>query len=191
MLLLDLDGTLIERNFSVIKPTPWLEQILGLGKPLAICSNQGGIAWHLAGGRPGKVYPDWPGIVARIAAGMRLARVRFAFVSLYHPGASIPSGTLLWERGRAIGLPEILIRTIENGLISIVQAEDAGLILASWSPSWRKPQAGMLRAASRLLDPAGRFRWMYIGDEEDDRLAALAAEIEFVNVKCMTKESSA
>lgn len=184
-LLLDLDGTLIERDFSRIAPAPWLERILAVGKPMAICSNQGGIAWNLAGGRPGKSYPDWPGIVARVAAGMRLAGVRLAFVSLHHPGASIPSGNLLWERGRAIGLPPILIQAVGYGneLVAIAPAEDAGLILASWSPKWRKPSAGMLVAARRLLDPARRFSWRYVGDEEDDRFAAQAAAMDFVGIK--------
>lgn len=184
-LLLDLDGTLIERDYSRIAPAPWLERILAIGLPMAICSNQGGIAWNLAGGRPGKSYPDWPGIVARVAAGMRLAGVRLAFVSLYHPEASIPSGNLLWERGRAIGLPSILIQAIGygNGLAAIVPAEDAGFILASWSPKWRKPSPGMLVAARRLLDPARRFSWCYVGDEEDDGIAATRAAMDFVDVQ--------
>lgn len=182
--LFDLDGTLIKRDFSQISPTSGLARILATGRPMAICSNQGGIAWNLAGGRPGRFYPDWPGVVARIVAGMRLAGVKLAFVALYHPGACIPSGDLLWERGKAIGLPPLLIRLAQDrsNLAAIVSVGDAGLILASWSPAWRKPAAGMLQAALRLLDPGGLFSWIYAGDEEDDRLAAEAAGIGFVKV---------
>lgn len=183
-LLLDLDGTLIERNYSRITPTPWLEQILAIGKPMAICSNQGGIAWNLAGGRPGKSYPNWPEVVERIAAGMELIGVKFAFVALYHPGANIPSGTILRGRGQTIGLPPGLIEAIANGDTSpVVIPIGTGYIVASWSPLWRKPEAMMLRVALRMLDRDRQMDWCYVGDEPDDRTAAFGAGIGFIDVR--------
>lgn len=176
----DLDGTLIERQFSRIIPTPWLEQILAIGIPAAICSNQGGISWNLAGGRPGKTYPNWRGVVERVSAGMRLAGVSVAFVALYHPGATLPTSDLLWQRGAEIELPPELICAIGSEKIVQVPIRD-GIIFASWSPYWRKPAPGMLLTARELL--SAEPPCVYVGDEDDDRTAAGAAGMGFVDVR--------
>ncbi|MCX7855565.1 MAG: hypothetical protein N2556_06285, partial [Anaerolineae bacterium] len=109
-IICDLDGTILvswaNQEYEP-RPTPWLEKILAMGKVIAIATNQGGIAWRLAGGRPGKKYPSWPEVEARILAGMRWTGARFAFVALNHPGAPVPSwdDPLLWKRAEEAGIP--------------------------------------------------------------------------------------
>lgn len=190
-LLFDLDRTILEAwtadDFTP-RPVPWLDRLKKIqGEPVAICTNQGGIPWNLAGGRPGKKYPDWPGVVARIRAGMELIGVRLAFVALHHPDAPVPAGNLLWERGKAIGLPPILIRLVGTGMGAIVPMPDNhGYIVASWSPHWRKPAPGMLLVAKRLLGN-DRWTWAYVGDEDSDRQAARAAGMDFIDVQGWTR----
>ena len=198
-ILLDLDGTLIKRygGNEDFAPTPLADpdRIQELGTPLAICSNQGGIAWGLAGGRPGKRYPDWPAMLERVRFGMELARVRVAFLALYHPLAPIPEDKegLLEAAGR-IGVPEAVALAAGDPnrivLLSVrlnVPGVEEGTVFASWDPEWRKPAPGMLKEAQTFLRCA-RFiaegcRWIYIGDEEDDAKAARAAGMDFLSAE--------
>lgn len=187
MLLSDLDGTLLlrwtpEEGGWKPRPAPWLGRLMAMGPIQAICTNQGGIAWNMAGGRPGRRYPAWPEVEARIRAGMALTGARWAFVALFHPGAPLPPpGSREWiARADAVGLPEAF-RDPEAPWGEIEVPE--GILRASWDPAWRKPNPGMLLAACAALgirpevDPVA-----YAGDEEDDRLAAQAAGMMFIPV---------
>jgi histidinol phosphatase-like enzyme len=201
-ILLDLDGTLIQRygEEEDFTPRPLADpgRIQKLGTPLAICSNQGGIAWGLAGGRPGKRYPDWPAMLERVRFGMRLAQVKVAFLALYHPLAPTPEDKEgLLEAARRIGMPEEVALAAEDPkhivLLSVqldtpgIPGVEEGTVFVSWNPEWRKPAPGMLEEAQTLLRHT-RFiardcRWIYIGDEEDDEKAARAARMDFLSAK--------
>ena len=190
ILLLDLDGTvLVKWTHSSTEPheAPWLDRVLSLGTPAGICTNQGGVSWSLAGGRPGRKYPSWPEILLRIRAGMRATGVALALVALHHPGAAVPKGTLLLERAREISLPLPLAIARYFPRLAVPVAAPEGIVIASWAPSWRKPEPAMLQAARRLyssLHPAALFSpWIYIGDEESDREAAARAGMRFLEVK--------
>lgn len=163
----DMDGTLIERTFCELRPTPYLGAIKRLGRLVRICSNGGGIACRLARIREERGYPDWPGVVRRLRTAMRLSGISEAYVALWHPEAPLPSGKELSERAREIGLP-----VIPPFGFSVRVPE--GIIVASWSPEWRKPSPGMLKGLPRPL--------VFVGDEECDRLAAEAAGATFVHV---------
>ena len=185
-LLLDLDGTLIERyppdgnNFAP-RPLADPDRIRERGLPAAIASNQGGIAWGLAGGREGRRYPDWPAVLERVRAGMRLAGVRWAFLALHHPGARLPEGEALLEAAERIRLPAEIALAAVRLHVAITLAVPEGVVVASWAPDWRKPAPGMLAFAREVLTAAGAAGpWAYVGDEEDDKTAAAAAGMAFI-----------
>jgi histidinol phosphatase-like enzyme len=198
-LLLDLDGTLIrrygEKEGFAPRPLASLERIQKLGTSLTICSNQGGIAWGLAGGRPGKRYPDWNAMLERVRFGMELAQVKIAFLALYHPLAPIPEDTKgLLEAAARIGMPEEVALAVRDPRqivpldISLnIPGVEKGEVFVSWDPEWRKPAPGMLKEAQTFLQ-CTRFiaegcRWIYIGDEEDDEKAARAAGMDFLSAE--------
>jgi len=185
-LLLDLDGTLIERYPSgsldfTPRPLADPERIRRLGVPVAICSNQGGIAWGLAGGRPGKVYPDWPAVLERVRFGMRLAGVRWAFLALHHPGARLPEGATLLQAAERIRLPAPIALAAARPRVAIVVPVEEGMVMASWNPEWRKPNPGMLRFGAEALRALEGIvgPWAYVGDEADDEAAATQAGMAF------------
>jgi histidinol phosphatase-like enzyme len=197
--LLDLDGTLIERYGENEDFTPSAladpARIQKLGTPLAICSNQGGIAWGLAGGRPGKRYPDWDAMLERVRFGMELAQVKIAFLALYHPLAPIPEDKKgLLEAAARIGMPEEVVLAVGDPrqIVSLdiplnILGVEKGEVFVSWDPEWRKPAPGMLKEARTFLQ-CTRFiaegcQWIYIGDEEDDEKAARAAGMDFLSAK--------
>jgi histidinol phosphatase-like enzyme len=197
--LLDLDGTLIKRygENEGFAPSPLADpvRIQKLGTPLAICSNQSGIAWGLAGGRPGKRYPDWNAMLERVRFGMELAQVKLAFLALYHPLAPIPEDTEgLLEAAARIGMPEEVALAVRDPrqivLLDIplnIPGVEKGEVLVSWDPEWRKPAPGMLKDARVHLECtrfiAKKCRWVYIGDEDDDEKAAWAAGMDFLPAK--------
>ncbi len=198
-ILLDLDGTLIRRygkdeDFTP-RPLADPDRIRRLGTPLAICSNQGGIAWGLAGGRPGKRYPDWDAMLERVRFGMELAQVKLAFLALHHPLAPIPEDReKLLEAAAQIGMPEEVAlaagdprQIILLGIPLDIPGVQKGEVLVSWDPEWRKPAPGMLKDARAHLE-CTRFiakgcQWIYIGDEEDDEKAARAAGMDFLSAE--------
>jgi histidinol phosphatase-like enzyme len=197
--LLDLDGTLIRRygeneDFTP-RPLADPDRIQKLGMPLAICSNQGGIAWGLAGGRPGKRYPDWPAMLERVRFGMELARVKLAFLALHHPHAPIPEDTEeLLRAAEQISMPEEVALAAGDPkqivLLSVrlnIPGVEEGTVLVSWDPEWRKPAPGMLKEARTFLQCtrfiAERCRWIYIGDEKEDEEAARAAGMDFLSAE--------
>jgi histidinol phosphatase-like enzyme len=186
-LLLDLDGTLIERypsDGSNFTPRPLADpaRIRALGFPVAIASNQGGIAWGLAGGREGRRYPDWPAVLERVRAGMRLAGVRWAFLALHHPEARLPEGEALLPAAERIRLPAPIALAARSPRVAPMIRVPEGFVVASWNPQWRKPAPGMLGFARELLEAFGLVaeEWAYVGDEEDDQRAAEAAGMAFI-----------
>lgn len=182
----DLDRTILagwDEGYEP-QPAPWLDKILSLGEVVAIVTNQGGIAWNLAGGRPGKKYPSWPSVAERVRAGMRLTNARMAFVSLYHPSARVPSLTdsVLWKRNEEVGLPFVALVALGCPEAHIGLKVKEGTIFVSWSPKWRKPSPGALLFAQKLLRIAPQ-ELCYVGDEDSDREAAEAAGMRFVDVR--------
>ena len=68
--------------------------------------------------------------------------------------------------------------------VAITLAVPEGVVVASWAPDWRKPSPGMLGFAREVLTAAGAAGpWAYVGDEEDDRLAAEKAGMAFIPAK--------
>lgn len=189
--LCDLDGTILKRwNTPQEAPesTEYLGRISELGPVCAICTNQGGIAWQLVGGRPGKQYPDWPTTLRRILTGLMLTGARHAFVALYHPGAMSrmkqEDPDLICRQADRIGLPiELLPPDIlphlnrpANPVVQVRMGEDI-FLYASWEPSWRKPSPGMILYACQILGIPVAKSVAYVGDEPDDLVAAERAGV--------------
>ena len=164
MIGVDLDGTILnygghasgEIRINVARLT-WLAAQEG---GIAILSNQGGVNFHDA--NPAK-YPSVEQIVARVVAVQktmrrldcgRLTRVRMA---TYHPNAD-PLRCIAVAKKLELALSEQISARIE----------------VSGEPGWRKPQPGMfdgLRLAA------------YVGDSDEDGLAADAAGVKFLKVE--------
>ena len=164
MIGVDLDGTILnygghasgEIRINVARLT-WLAAQEG---GIAILSNQGGVNFHDA--NPAK-YPSVEQIVARVVAVQktmrrldcgRLTRVRMA---TYHPNA---------DPLRCIAVA----KKLELALSAQLNAR----IEVSGAPDWRKPQAGMF---------AGLHLAAYVGDSDEDGLAADAAGVKFLKVE--------
>lgn len=164
MIGIDLDGTVlnygghaageIRINAACIG---WLAVQAG---DVAILSNQGGVNFHDA--NPAK-YPSIEQIVARVVAAQqamrrqncgRLAHVRMA---TYHPSADP-------RRCSAVA------KKLELALSAQITAR----IEVSGAPGWRKPQPGMFDGL-RLT--------VYVGDSDEDALAAEAAGVKFLRVE--------
>ena len=178
----DLDGTILQRwtnNDNTPRPAPWLKEILERWRVVAICTNQGGIAFALAGGRPGYNYPSWPQVLNRIEAGMALTGALVTLVALYHPSAHIPQDPAEQKRAnQTVGLPLYLLPY--NALERPVILSTNRRVVASWSPAWRKPNPTMLKLAMEIT---GVTDCVYVGDEDSDRDAARKAGIPFVYVR--------
>lgn len=167
LVAVDMDGTLIERQFGELRATPYLDAIRRLGNLVRICSNCGGIAFRLARQRLERGYPDWPGIVERVRFAMRVSGIRVALLALYHPDAILPEGEELRQRVAEICLPALPPQGFKVHV-------PEGVIAASWNPRWRKPNPGMLEFFPRPT--------VFVGDEDTDRQAANAAGVRFVHV---------
>jgi hypothetical protein len=136
-------------------------------------------------------------MLERVRFGMELARVRVAFLALYHPLAPIPEDKegLLEAAGR-IGVPEAVAlaagdpnRIVPLSVRLNAPGVEEGTVFVSWDPKWRKPDPRMLKAAQTFLR-CTRFiaedcRWIYIGDEKDDEKAAQAAGMDFLSAEAI------
>lgn len=164
MIGVDLDGTILnygghaagEIRIAVAR-IGWIAMQAG---DIAILSNQGGVNFHDA--NPAK-YPSIEQIVARVVAVQktmrrldcgRLTRVRMA---TYHPNA---------DPLRCIAVA----KKLELALSAHLNAR----IEVSGAPTWRKPQPGMF---------AGLHLAAYVGDSDEDGLAADAAGVKFLKVE--------
>lgn len=195
--LCDLDGTILKRwKTSDEKPvsTEHLRHIIELGPVCAICTNQGGIAWQLVGGRQGKQYPDWPTTLRRILTGLMLTGAQHAFVALYHPGAmdrmKQEDLDLICRQADRIELPiellppDILLH-LNRPASHVVQIrmENDLFLHVSWEPSWRKPSPGMILYACQTLGIPVAKSVAYVGDELDDLVAAESAGVTGVLIQ--------
>ena len=164
MIGVDLDGTLLnygghasgEIRIAVAR-VGWIAM---QGGGIAILSNQGGVNFHDA--NPVK-YPSIEQVIARVVAVQqamrrldcgRLTRVRMA---TYHPNAD-PRRCIAVAKKLELALSEQISARIE----------------VSGSPTWRKPQPGMFDGL-RLT--------VYVGDSDEDALAAEAAGVKFLRVE--------
>ena len=121
-------------------------------------------------------------MLERVRAGMRLAGVRWAFLALHHPEARLPEGEALLQAAERIRLPAEIALAAGRPHVAIALAVPEGMVVTSWAPDWRKPSPGMLAFARGILGAFGLVAegWAYVGDEEDDRLAAEKAEMIFI-----------
>lgn len=164
MIGIDLDGTILnygghaadEIRIAVAR-IGWIAMQAG---DIAILSNQGGVNFHDA--NPAK-YPSVEQIVARVLAAQqamrrldcgRLAHVRMA---TYHPSAD-PRRCIAVAKKLELALSEQISARIE----------------VSGEPGWRKPQPGMF---------SGLRLTVYVGDSDEDGLAAEAAGVKFSRVE--------
>ena len=164
MIGIDLDGTILNYNGHAsgeiriaVARVGWIAMQTN---SIAILSNQGGVNFHDTD--PAK-YPSIEQVVVRIMAaqkairlfrGGRLAHVRMA---TYHPNAD----PLRCEE---------TARELESALRARLDAR----IEVSSAPGWRKPEPGMFDGL-RLT--------AYIGDSDEDGLAAEEAGVKFVRVE--------
>lgn len=199
IVLCDLDGTILlpsKDPAAKPEPTPYLEKIRELGTIMAICTNQEGIVWNILGGRPGRKYPSWHEMIDRVLFAMQVSGAQIGVISLFDKTAiellrAMRKETI--ERGaKDQQIPEEVYRALivlripplleSYSQIYIFRFDDRW-IYASWKPSWRKPNPGMILHALEVLGVPPSPDVFYVGDEEEDVQAAKNAGISWVWVK--------
>ena len=167
MIALDLDGTLLDyspESNSVRVNYAVINALVRRGvREVAICTNQGGLPWHVMGVRrkDGRPYPSPEqfcirlrcAIVALSRAGIRVVAVR---VSVYHPRADEAA---IQRAARAVRADLVRLMYVETKVYTTARA--------------RKPQPLMLHSVGATE---------YWGDSDEDEGAAQATGIPFIRV---------
>lgn len=163
--IFDLDGTLVKRFGSA--PLPGVvERITTLVQqnfPIAVATNQAGIAWRAKTQRPPYPLPEELGArFDEIAELLPPLRGAVWFVAIHDPRVS---------------LPEVHYTALAE---TLQRASRLLTLHVSAQPDWRKPQPGMLRAACERYSITPD-RAVYVGDMESDQGAAQAAGMTFIS----------
>jgi len=171
-LVADLDGTILERwapgNYTP-RPGPALRLVQEAYK-IAILTNQGGLALQWAGVPGAERYPNLRATLTRVRAGMEWSGARLALVVAVHPRqAETARGRVLSGVGQ--WLPPVLV--------------DRGIYL-SFNPGFRKPAPGGVRWLCARLG-VGPDSVTFVGDADDDRDAAGAAGVCYLDVADLGK----
>jgi beta-phosphoglucomutase-like phosphatase (HAD superfamily) len=167
--IFDSDGTLVE-SFKTTPLTGRAERIAALqqdDKHVAICTNQAGPLWREATGHV--KYPDAAILVGNIKSiidSLGLQGVHW-YVSI---GDERAIELLNGEENYQAAIERIKSR-IEEEL-------DPEIIHVSGLTIWRKPEPGMLLAAAQQLNLTVA-QCLYVGDRDEDRQSAMAAQMEF------------
>lgn len=150
--IFDADGTLCDRGTGELRPAVLhFAGDLHKSAHVAIATNQGGPACHDAGWAWSDKFPTLPEVEARYGAIAQALGARL-YMSLAY---EMKNGGLIFPAG----LP----------------ADDPRL-----NPAWRKPLPGMLLQAMTDAGISSPLDVRFIGDGEEDRLAAKAAGIRFI-----------
>lgn len=166
LLMCDLDGTLALKWQPVLLDGRFTE-LKRLNLPVVIVTNQGGVHAHYAWqarDRPDRAaeYPTLAAVQRRLTAVTRqLPMVHYVYAALHvgHDDYPLPEEN------------DDIVRTLPTGTP----------FHASWNPSWRKPDTGMLKRACADFGIAPHEALM-VGDREDDWDAAAALGMPFVRV---------
>jgi len=158
--IFDLDGTLAETWDTSLLPGV-VGRLSGLHGPIAVATNQAGVAWNAVEGEP---YP------APSDIGRRLVGVAEALPRLKEA---------LWLV--AIGDERISLSPERwRGLAACVTRSASPLrVRTSSDLAWRKPRPGMLLEACRSFG-VGPEQALFVGDRREDAHAAEAAQVAFI-----------
>ena len=173
MIAVDLDGTLLDYSPESNSPRvnhAVINALVRRGvRHVAICTNQGGLPWHVMGvlRKDGRPYPSPAQFLNRLAVavgaleryGIRVAAVR---VCVYHPRADAGA--------------------IQRAATEVREGMTRSILVADWTvyttARSRKPEPHVLLSLKRLW---GEIE--YWGDSPEDGEAALAAGVPFVPVE--------
>ena len=165
LLLCDLDSTLAVKWEPALLPGR-AEALALAGWPVAIVTNQGGVHagyhWRKKEPERGERYPTVESLRERLEAiTAALPQVQAVYLAFYvgHDEFELPPERDDVRFRLAGGVP----------------------FHGSWSPGWRKPNAGMLCQACRDFDVDPREVW-FLGDAEDDRDAATTLGMPFSRI---------
>jgi phosphoglycolate phosphatase-like HAD superfamily hydrolase len=165
--IFDLDGTLVE-SFG-IRPLPGVQVRLTLlvqqGYPLAIATNQAGVAWRAQMKRLPYPLPTELG-------------ARFDEIA----GLLPPLQEAVWFA--AIHDDRVRLSDVDYAALveAFLHANRTLKLFVSAQPDWRKPQPGMLLAACQHHGvPPGAA--IYVGDMESDAEAATTAGMAFITAE--------
>ena len=168
MIALDLDGTLLDYSPESDSPRVNRDVIKALQRrgirEVAICTNQGGLPWHVMGARrkDERPYPSPEQFCLRLRAavtalsgvGIKVVAVR---VSVFHPRADEAA---IQRAARAVRTDLGRLMYVETKVYTTARA--------------RKPQPLMLHSVVATE---------YWGDSDEDGGAAQAAGVPFVRVE--------
>lgn len=162
LLLCDLDSTLAVKWEPALLPGR-VEALARAGWPVAIVTNQGGVhaGYHWRQEEPERAerYPTVASVRERLEViTAALPEVKAVYLAFH------------------VGHDEYALPAVRDDVLTTLQR---GVPFhGSWSPGWRKPNAGMLCQACRDFGVDPRETWM-LGDAEDDRNAAATLGIPF------------
>jgi hypothetical protein len=157
--IFDLDGTLAEMWETALLPGV-AECVSALEGPVAVATNQAGVAWHAVEGEP---YPR-PSDIGRRLLGVARALPRLKD-GLWLVAIGDEDVSLSPERWRGLAA-------------GVTRAASPLRVRTSSDLTWRKPRPGMLLEACRAFGVAPEEA-VFIGDREGDEEAAEAAGMPF------------
>jgi histidinol phosphatase-like enzyme len=165
LLLCDLDSTLAVKWEPALLPGR-AAALAEAGWPVAVITNQGGVhaGYHWRQHEPdrGARYPTVGSLRERLeAVTAALAQVQAVYLAFY------------------VGHDEYGLPAQHDDVR--VKLETGVPFHGSWSPGWRKPNAGMICQACRDFDVDPRESW-FLGDADDDRDAAATLGVPFLRV---------
>ncbi|MBN1260405.1 MAG: HAD hydrolase-like protein [Anaerolineae bacterium] len=171
LVILDLDGTLVETYSSHLLPNTAhrLKELAQEGYHLAIATNQAGLSWRVWTGKTH--YPTPASLSERfhatVAACPELQNHAW-FVSVYDPRVKLVENAFQEVAAALTGALQ--------GTLPVLKAQ------VSADPLWRKPQPGMLFAACRLYTVPVTAA-LFVGDMKSDAEAAYTAGMDFMQAE--------
>lgn len=164
LVIFDLDSTLVEKWSAV--PLPGVSEVLAsmaqAGHQIAVATNQAGVSWRAKTGQ--EKFPRPSDIGRRllaVAEALPPLRQALWFVAIRDPRVPLSPGYY-----RALAA-------------AITRSAAPLCVRSSSNPAWRKPGPGMLLEICKTLNVLPDDV-VFVGDSEDDRCAAEAAGIHFI-----------
>lgn len=172
LICLDLDGTLVDRDTEVILAgvVPYFKGLEFPFPVFSLCTNQGGVGYgdyREQQGRDRGAYPTMQQADEHIVRSVSAIHKAIGFIAIRHSAMAPRYAT---KTGEWLGTPPYFSTNPgdENHILS----------RAAWSRLYRKPNPGMLWMAMMVWD-AMPAETLFVGDSEEDEMAARAAGVDF------------
>lgn len=181
LFIFDVDGTLVEKFSCMFLGGVEEWRAANPDAMCAIATNQGGVGlnyWMKTGGFGNPdAYHDEPTVMKRINKIAELLAIPAERVYVAFRYQSQKTGQWSPTPYDNDIAAKLIVPAHQQDTISLLYEEH---MPRGWRKDWRKPQAGMLLAAMNDA-VVGVGETVFIGDSVDDRNAARATSIPFIN----------